>query len=303
MPGYLRFIFTRAIVLYLACFFLIWRILDYNQLIDNAVNQTMSRLTPPMDYFAEFVDKGDHYNRFKLMNCINYHQAVAHFFPYQKAEAYGMLGFCYERLGQQSQAVTSYQQAISLNPDYFWPYYNLGVIFYQKEKFSQAVDYLSQGLEQIPIKTVFLLSRSKVYNDVNLSKKEGPSDYLQSLKQGRREAYILMMDSLYKTGSYDRLWKAATEGLKEDLDTQGVFYYYAAVACFHQKSYKQAIELLQIALQIDPQNADALMYMGMCFKIANKIDTAQLFINKATQLQQQGNSVIEEHLNCSVRFF
>ena len=303
MPAYLKFILTRSIVVYFACFFLIWRMLDYNQLLDNAVNQTMSRLTPPMDYFAEFVDRGDHYNRFKLMNCINYHQAVIHFFPYQKAEAYGMLGFCYERLGQQDQAVASYQQAIALNPDYFWPYYNLGVIFYQKAKFSQAIDYLSQALEQIPIKTVFFLSRSKVYNDVNLSKKEGPSDYLQNLKQGRKEAYILLMDSLFKTGSYAQLLKTATEGLKEDLDTQGIFYYYAAVACFYQKSYKQAIELLQISLQNDPQNADALMYMGMCFKMADKADMAQVFINKAAQLHQQGSSVIEKYLNSSVRFF
>lgn len=196
MPVYLKFILTRSIVLYLACFFLIWRILDYNQLADNAVNQTMSRLTPPMDYFTEFVDKGDHYNRFKLMNCVNYHKAVAHFFAFQRAEAYGMLGFCYERLGQQPQAIESYQKAIESNPNYFWPYYDLGVIFYQEAQYSKAKDYLAQALEQDPVKTIILLSKSKVYNDVNLSKQNGPSDYFQGLQQGRRDAYLLIMDSL-----------------------------------------------------------------------------------------------------------
>ena len=84
---------TRTIVFYLACFFIIWRILDYHQFMDNAVPQTMSRLTPPMDYFAEFVDKEDHYDRFKLMNCINYHKAVAHFFLFKKQKPMACWGF------------------------------------------------------------------------------------------------------------------------------------------------------------------------------------------------------------------
>jgi len=193
MLVFLKFILTRTIVLYLACFLLIWRILDYNQFIDNAVNQTMSRLTPPMDYFTEFVDKENHFDRFKLMNCLNYHQEVAHFFPFQKAEAYGMLGFCYERLGQIPQAVASYKQAIALNADYFWPYYDLGVIFYKQTQYSQAESYLTQALGVNPVKTIVLLSRSKVYNDVNLSRQKGPLDYLQGLEDGRKEAYILLM--------------------------------------------------------------------------------------------------------------
>src|ERR1039457_2998719 len=104
LTKYLILFLTRTIILYMVCFLLIWRILDYNQLINNAIPQTVSRLTPPIDYFAEFVDKSGPYDQFKLMNCVNYHKAVSQFFDFQKAEAYGMLGFCYERLGQQSQA-------------------------------------------------------------------------------------------------------------------------------------------------------------------------------------------------------
>ena len=183
---------------YVFCFFLIWRILNVEILVNNAVNQTMSRLTPPMDYFTEFVDKEDNYNYFKLMNCVNYHKAVAHFFPIQEAEAWGMLGFCYDRLGNQPQAIESYQKAISLNPDYFWPYYDLGVILYKQAQYTQAESYLTQALEQDPVKTLVLLSRSKVYNDVNLSRQKGPLNYIQELEGGRKEAYILLMSSRAK---------------------------------------------------------------------------------------------------------
>ncbi len=192
LPG---LIFSRAVVFYLACFFLIWHFLDYQKLRDNAVLQTMSRLTPPMDYFAEFVNKDDHYDRFKLMNCINYHQEVIHYFVYQKAESYGMIGFCYDRLGRESQAIASYNQAIAINPDFFWSYYDLGVIYYRKGQYSQAADYFHQALLQDPVKTLVLLSKSKVYNDVNLSRLKGPTDYLENLKQGHTQTYLLMMDS------------------------------------------------------------------------------------------------------------
>jgi tetratricopeptide (TPR) repeat protein len=303
MLFYLKFIFTRTIVFYLVCFLLVWRLLDYHQLMGNGVPQTMSRLTPPIDYFAEFVDKKDHYDSFKLLNCIYYHKAVAHFFPFQKAESYGMLGFCYERMGQVSQAIASYKEAIAANPDYFWPYYNLGVIFYRKAQYLQAHDYFQQAIKEGPIKTIILSSKSKVFNDVRLSKQSGSYNFSQGVKEGYVQAYILMMESLYKLGNYTQLAEVALNGLNEGLDVQGIFYYYAGVAAFNLKSYPKAIDLLEKSLQINPNNPEAFLYMGFCLKIINKIEMAQAFIDKASLLHQQGASVLEEYLSPAVRFF
>lgn len=302
MPVFLKLILTRTFVFYLACFILTGLVLDYHKLTENAVPQTMSRLTPPMDYFSEFVDKEGKYDRFKLMNCVNYHQAVADFFVFQKAEAYGMLGFCYDRSGQRSQAISSYRQAIALNPDYFWPYYDLGVIYYSQAQYAKAEEYFRQAIEQSPVKSLLLLSRSKVYNDVRLSKKDGEYDFLEGLKQGRAKAYILLMDSLSKTGAYDDLLKTALYGLKEGLDTQGIFYYYVGLAAFYQKSYNQAVEFFQMALQKDPDNADALMYMGMCLHIANKEEMAQDLMRKAALLHAEEGATAP-YLKARVRFF
>jgi tetratricopeptide (TPR) repeat protein len=301
MLVFLKLFLTRTFTFYLACFILMGLALDYHKLAQNAVPQTMSRLTPPMDYFSEFVDKDGGYDRFKLMNCVNYHKAVGDFFAFQRAEAYGMLGFCYDRLGRQSQAVSSYREAIALNPDYFWPYYDLGVIYYQQGQYARAEEYLRQAIDQNPIKSLVLLSRSKVYNDVRLSKQDGEYDFLEGLKQGHTKAYILLMDSLYRTGSYDELLKTALYGLKEGLDTQGIFYYYVGLAAFYQKSYKQAIEFLQTALQADPDNADALMYMGLCMHMANKEDMAQALMHKAAMLKEQEGTA--PYLKARVRFF
>jgi len=303
MRAYLKFILTRTFVLYLVCLCLILRILNYDALVNNAVPQTMSRLTVPIDYFAEFVDKEDHYNYFNLMDCINYHKAVAHFFAFQKSEAYGMLGFCYERLGETQESLSSYQQAVASNPDYFWPYYDLGVISYNQAQYIKAANYFQQALQQNPLKTIVLLSRSKIYNDVKLSKLDGNYDYLQGLKQGHLQSYILLMDSLYKTAAYEELWKIAVSGIKEGLDSQGIFYYYAGAAAFHLKSYQKAVEFLQAALQDDPLNSDALLYMGMCLQMAGKQDLGQMVLNKAALLHKQGADILEPCLKVRARFF
>jgi tetratricopeptide (TPR) repeat protein len=265
----LKFTLTRAVFFYLICFLMIWRILDYPQLMSNAVPQTMSRLTPPMDYFDEFVDRQDHYDQFKLINCVNYHKAVVQFFEYQKAEAYGMLGFCYERLGQISQAVASYQNAITSNPDYMWPYYDLGVINYRQGKYTQASNYFRQAIEQNPLKTLFLLTRSKVYNDVRLSDQDGSYDYLQGIKQGQLSSYILLMDSLLKANDTDQLMLVALNGIQQGLEPQSVFYYYGSMAAHR----------------------------------AGKEEIALGMMHKAVLLRKGNSQEFEQYLKPSVRFF
>ena len=46
--------------------------------------------------------------------------------------------------------------------------------------------------------------------------------------------------------------------------------------CLLSKILLQSNGVSEIALQNDPNNADALMYMGMCFKMADKEDLAQV---------------------------
>lgn len=300
---FLKSLLSRSIVFYLLFILMVWQVLDYRQMVSNTVPETLSRLTPPIDYFSEFVDHNDHFDRFKLLDCVYYHKAVANFFITQKAEAMGMLGFCYERLGEAEMAKSAYKDSISLNPDYFWPYFDLGVIYFNENKFSQAENYFHQAIDQMPIKTIVLLSRSKVYNDVHLSQREGSYDYLDGLKQGRLQAYVLWMESLNKMGLFDQLLLGALNGIQEGLDLKGVFYFYAGLACYNQKSYQKSLQFLQIALQKDPQNTEAVFYMGMCLKESNRVDMANFLINKSQLMHDQGPSSLSRMLKPRVRFF
>ncbi len=288
--------------MYLACFLAVWHILDYPKAKGNAVAQTMSRFVPGIHYFGDFVDKHDHFDEFKLHQCIAYHKRVINFFPFQKSEAYQMLGFCYDRLGNTAMAIQSYQASIKANPEYFWPYYNLGIYAYRKGNYSKAVNYFQQALQKDLKINMLLMLRSKVFTDVRLSDRP---DYnvFEGIKDGREVAYIFMMESLFKIGAYDQLLGTALAGLKEGFGDQDIFLYYAGKAAFCQKSYEKAVELLQLALQKNPHNPDALLYMGLCMRVAGKEDLAKNFSVMARQELRQQGSAIEKYLNTGIRFF
>ena len=111
------------------------------------------------------------------------------------------------------------------------------------------------------------------------------------------------MDSLYKSNLYEQLLKIAISGIKEGLDVHGIFYYYAGAAAFNLKFYPKAVEFLQVALQDDPRNSDALLYLGMCLQLAGKEDMAQAVMTKAQLMHKMEGSVLDSYLKARARFF
>jgi len=299
---FFKWIITRLIFTYLVCFLVTWHFLDYRKAKENAIGETMSRFVPGIAYFNDFVDRHDHFDEFKLHQCIAYHRRVVEYFSFQKSEAYQMMGFCYDRLGNLPRAIMSYQAAREANPVYFWPYYNLGIYAYKRKDYSQAVDFFQESLQTDIKMNMVLLLHSKVFTDVRLS--DGSSyNVVQGMLNARENSYIFLMESLFKLKKYDQLFKVALLGLKENSESQDIFYSYAGKAAFHQGSYEQALALLQLALQKNPQNTDALLYTGLCFQAAGKEPQAQNLFAMAKQIYQQQGSALEKHLNSTIRFF
>jgi Flp pilus assembly protein TadD len=62
------------------------------------------------------------------------------------ARDYFLRGCSYHELEMYSEAVKSYQKAISLNPDFTEAFVNLGVAYYQLGKYSKAIDAYKKAL-------------------------------------------------------------------------------------------------------------------------------------------------------------
>lgn len=99
------------------------------------------------------------------------------------------MGQTYEALGQTSEAEQAYRKAIELDRDQpkksAWPYYNLGVLYWNTGRKDQAIPYFRQALERNSA-----LSEAKVKLAVALSGSEGNGD--------RTEAHRLL-DEVVRT--------------------------------------------------------------------------------------------------------
>lgn len=62
--------------------------------------------------------------------------------------AYNGLGDVYTALGRYDEAVAAYEQALALNPNYPWPYHNLGLLHEHRGDYAAAIPFYQQALER-----------------------------------------------------------------------------------------------------------------------------------------------------------
>lgn len=61
-----------------------------------------------------------------------------------------MLGTIYDETSQPDKAIRMYQEAMRLRPDFYLPYFNMGVTLLRMEKPDDAAGYLKQAIERNP---------------------------------------------------------------------------------------------------------------------------------------------------------
>lgn len=63
------------------------------------------------------------------------------------AEAYGMLGVAFRRMGWLKEAEWAYKRAIELKPDHIEPYFNLGYVYELKGENALAIDFYTEFID------------------------------------------------------------------------------------------------------------------------------------------------------------
>jgi len=121
---------------------------------------------------------------------IKYFQLITEYFPTQ-ADSYALLGFCYAHQNNIGQAFENYKKAFILNPQFFWVYYDLGLLLWYSGNSSQAASLFQKALLLDPRETLSAIASSKVYRDI-LSGGKNPYDILQSLRHGYEQTAVFI---------------------------------------------------------------------------------------------------------------
>ena len=156
------------------------------------------------DSFAilmKIIDVPSQDRAFALKEHVDYYEKIIRYRPYQ-LEAYVLLGFCYYYEGRSDEAIAVFQRAAQLNPAFFWPYYNLGAIYFNQRDYTAAVQYFKRAVLTDPLETLKTVSRSHIYMEI-LSREEEVRDHVATSLAGHyQRAYeaLLLSERYQKHG-------------------------------------------------------------------------------------------------------
>ena len=117
----------------------------------------------PIDYLWQLNIHQAPINRNKVRYYADYDEHLLKIFP-RLGDAAGVLGYCYHSLNDDANAIKFFKIAIQNYPDYFWNYYDLGLIYINEARYEEASDILQKALKVDPLASFkSLLSSPMVY--------------------------------------------------------------------------------------------------------------------------------------------
>jgi len=164
---------------------------------------TLSYSNPNFVYFAKIVS-GDLQPQIALQaGYPAYYSEAAGLFPDNDAIHY-LLGFCEYYQGDGDGARAQYEKSVELNPDFFWVYYNLGVMYFKRGELLKSALILNKAISLRKDRTIVDLNQNPFYWQI-WHHLDNPGQILQSnLSEGIEDAALLLAACLVKKGMYDQ---------------------------------------------------------------------------------------------------
>lgn len=185
-------IFRRVMLLFLTGAVLSLVLIDQNKLKIKTLNTTL----PSVSDLKEFVYHPAQMDQGKMRDVFTYYKFECDYMganTYEKPAACGIVGYAYYYLGDRPKSIEYLSQAAKLFGHSFWTYYDLGVIYYNEEHYTQAMDCFALAKEAYPYTIRFFLA-TMTYRQMAGLLGLGPQDFEQGLEQGGehvRQLYLV----------------------------------------------------------------------------------------------------------------
>lgn len=186
---------------------------------------------------------------------LHYYDKIVRYFG-GMFDAYAFLGLCHYASGDYERAADAWVKSVEANGRFFWPNYNLAVLFYQTGNYDESLIFLQKARAANPQDTIAIFSVSKIYQQVLVRNPNLIVEWPQRLKEAYADLYRL------ETAIYFRL----------------------GVAEWNNGNSDRAQFFLQEVINRDKQHPEAYFYVG-------KILESRQQNNEATQMMQIGRSL------------
>ena len=156
----------------------------------------MNHLLPSTEDLRNFAELPSSMDRQKLTNLLIYYKTVCHFVtndPEEPAPC-SITAYAYYYLGQEKKAITYYRRAIKRNDQFFWFHFNLGVIYYNEERYAEASESFVRALSSPDENAKYFFMLTKTYKELAKFLNLTPADYRRNLDKGyelAKELYLI----------------------------------------------------------------------------------------------------------------
>ena len=221
------------------------------------------------------------------------------------------LSIVYRKIGEYAKAVSSLERAIAIKPDYQTAYYNLALTYFKMENLQNASEAVLKALSdpndqdtlklQKDIRHAYLKQGCNYFRQGNLEAAKISAKATLRLGRNYQPAHKLLDDikqTYYKRGLTSlkqNEWKAAEKSAEEALKIDRNYKLasillknaYCQQALDHKKSerYRRSINLLQKAIDIDPNCEKTYYYLGQTYFKLDRLKEARMMVKKALSIQ------------------
>lgn len=217
-------------------------------------------------------------------------ESTAQFQPQPQPQTPFRVGMSYFSQGEYDKAIAEFEKSIELDPNHTESYYYLGQCYLQKgiieynnkkilkayglyrkanEIAEQIIPRYKKNIEENPTDLNSYLKLGYIYETRSIV--PFINEYDQALNY-----YLKALDLLEESSS-----PAKNTGISIYLNTR------IGYICFEKKKYSEAIEYLEMAEKISPNNIEAVYYLGMSYDKIGEKEKALTSFRKVLELAPQ----------------
>lgn len=190
-------------------------------------------------------------------------------------EVWIQAGEAQNALGDVDEALASYQEAISLEPNYAKAYADIGNIYVYQEEYERALEYLDIAVDKVS-------DDSDIYYNRGLAQfrlenyTEAHDDFSRALQLTPTYimAYVGRGQVNTEIGDYVSAIADLNQAIIRD-DSYGEAYYLRGLAQYESENYESAIEDFTTALDLDSFTNEAYAYRGLSHEQLGDTDSAR----------------------------
>lgn len=213
------------------------------------------------------------------------------------AETFNLLGWCYQQLGQNEQAIQAFEQAIRLRPDQESNYLDLAKVLVARNKIADALEVAKRATDACPHSPRILITRGEL--EVRASQyTNAVASYREAnvLDGHNPDALLGLADSEYGADMRTEAYATFETGIHQYPKDGRFPLHFASVLLKEAEtgnpnSQRRAAELLKSAVSLDPSFAEAHYYLGEIALNDGRTADALLEYQKAARLEPKNPKI------------